>query len=217
MCQNSPLFPGENDIEQLCCVFRVLGTPNNSIWPGLEELPDYNKITFAHFEAIDLSLVTPDARPESLDLLRKFLVYSPGQRITAADALLHPYFFSEPLPAHHSELPIPTRPQHLATSSKDRFNSALVLDSFLLPPAKLDLFESVLVSWKSWDIGTQCQCYTVNSKKIWPISIPGYALWPILDLHLESRRDPAYCMLLITPSFRHNPSNDTDDRILCFS
>lgn len=27
-------------------------------------------------------------------------------------ALVHPYFFTEPLPAHHSELPIPQRSSH---------------------------------------------------------------------------------------------------------
>ncbi|TRZ09633.1 hypothetical protein HGM15179_017466 [Zosterops borbonicus] len=29
----SPLFPGENDIEQLCCVLRGLGTPSPRDWP----------------------------------------------------------------------------------------------------------------------------------------------------------------------------------------
>lgn len=29
----SPLFPGENDIEQLCCVLRALGTPSPRAWP----------------------------------------------------------------------------------------------------------------------------------------------------------------------------------------
>uniref|UniRef100_A0A6Q2XCV3 Cyclin-dependent kinase 20 n=1 Tax=Esox lucius TaxID=8010 RepID=A0A6Q2XCV3_ESOLU len=33
LLNNSPLFPGENDIEQLCCVLRVLGTPNQRTWP----------------------------------------------------------------------------------------------------------------------------------------------------------------------------------------
>ena len=27
------LHTGENDIDQLCCVLRVLGTPNETIWP----------------------------------------------------------------------------------------------------------------------------------------------------------------------------------------
>ncbi|XP_076860125.1 cyclin-dependent kinase 20 isoform X2 [Brachyhypopomus gauderio] len=35
LLNNSPLFPGENDIEQLCCVLRVLGTPNQEVWPCL--------------------------------------------------------------------------------------------------------------------------------------------------------------------------------------
>jgi serine/threonine protein kinase len=33
LLNNSPLFPGENDIEQLCCVLRVLGTPTEEMWP----------------------------------------------------------------------------------------------------------------------------------------------------------------------------------------
>lgn len=33
LLNSSPLFPGENDIEQLCCVLRVLGTPTQDSWP----------------------------------------------------------------------------------------------------------------------------------------------------------------------------------------
>ncbi|XP_048475884.1 cyclin-dependent kinase 20-like [Rhincodon typus] len=109
LLNNSPLFPGENDIEQLCCVLRVLGTPNERIWPEIKELPDYNKITFKENPPIPLEHVVPDASTEAVDLLKRFLVYPSKQRISAAEALLHPYFFKEPLPAHHSELPIPQR------------------------------------------------------------------------------------------------------------
>ncbi|XP_005061378.1 PREDICTED: cyclin-dependent kinase 20, partial [Ficedula albicollis] len=42
----SPLFPGENDIEQLCCVLRALGTPSPRDWPELAELPDFPKLRF---------------------------------------------------------------------------------------------------------------------------------------------------------------------------
>ena len=31
----SPLFPGENDIDQLGIVIRKLGTPNEECWPGI--------------------------------------------------------------------------------------------------------------------------------------------------------------------------------------
>ncbi|XP_070558449.1 cyclin-dependent kinase 20-like isoform X1 [Ptychodera flava] len=109
LLNNSPLFPGESDIEQLCCVLRVLGTPTEKTWPGMKDLPDYKKITFPENPPIPLEQIVPDAPPEALDLLKKFLVYPSKQRISAAEALLHPYFFTEPLPAHHSELPRPTR------------------------------------------------------------------------------------------------------------
>ncbi|XP_035156422.1 cyclin-dependent kinase 20 isoform X5 [Callithrix jacchus] len=110
LLNGSPLFPGENDIEQLCCVLRILGTPSPQVWPELAELPDYNKISFKEQAPVPLEEVLPDASPQALDLLSQFLLYPPLRRIAASKALLHQYFFTAPLPAHPSELPIPQRP-----------------------------------------------------------------------------------------------------------
>ncbi|XP_059118717.1 cyclin-dependent kinase 20 isoform X2 [Peromyscus eremicus] len=110
LLNGSPLFPGENDIEQLCCVLRILGTPSPRVWPEITELPDYNKISFKEQAPMPLEEVLPDASPQALDLLSQFLLYPPHQRIAASQALLHQYFFTAPLPAHPSELPIPQRP-----------------------------------------------------------------------------------------------------------
>uniref|UniRef100_A0A3Q3GBI4 Uncharacterized protein n=1 Tax=Labrus bergylta TaxID=56723 RepID=A0A3Q3GBI4_9LABR len=62
----------------------------------------------------------------------RFLITSPLQ------ALLHPYFFSSPLPAHHSELPIPQRcgrlpRQHLQAPATD-FSLDLPLQNSVLDP-----------------------------------------------------------------------------------
>lgn len=110
LLNGSPLFPGENDIEQLCCVLRILGTPSPQVWPEITELPDYNKISFKEQAPVPLEEVLSDASPQALDLLGQFLLYPPRQRIAASQALLHQYFFTAPLPAHPSELPIPQRP-----------------------------------------------------------------------------------------------------------
>ncbi|KAM5243499.1 LOW QUALITY PROTEIN: cyclin-dependent kinase 20-like [Hipposideros larvatus] len=110
LLNGSPLFPGENDIEQLCCVLRILGTPSPQVWPEITELPDYNKISFKEQAPVPLGEVLPDASPQALDLLGWFLLYPPCQRISAFQALLHQYFFTAPLPAHPSELPIPQCP-----------------------------------------------------------------------------------------------------------
>ncbi|XP_050783305.1 cyclin-dependent kinase 20 isoform X3 [Gopherus flavomarginatus] len=142
LLNNSPLFPGENDIEQLCCVLRVLGTPSQRIWPEITELPDYNKISFKDNPPIPLEEVLPDAPPLALQLLKHFLVYPSRERVKAAQALLHPYFFTPPLPTHHSELPVPQRggrtarqgPQHQRDFHVERPVAESVVDPEWVAP-----------------------------------------------------------------------------------
>ncbi|XP_019716393.1 cyclin-dependent kinase 20 isoform X2 [Hippocampus comes] len=83
LLNSSPLFPGENDIEQLCCVLRVLGTPTNDTWPEMAELPDYNKITFKENPAVPLEEIVPDSSPHAVSLLHGFLVYPSERRCPA--------------------------------------------------------------------------------------------------------------------------------------
>ncbi|XP_057244938.1 cyclin-dependent kinase 20, partial [Malurus melanocephalus] len=71
----SPLFPGENDIEQLCCVLRGLGTPRDSDWPELSALPDFPKLHFHPTAPPPLELLVPGADAAALDLLGRLLQY----------------------------------------------------------------------------------------------------------------------------------------------
>uniref|UniRef100_A0A8C6PWG6 Cyclin-dependent kinase 20 n=1 Tax=Nothobranchius furzeri TaxID=105023 RepID=A0A8C6PWG6_NOTFU len=102
LLNSSPLFPGENDIEQLCCVLRVLGTPTRDSWPEIAELPDYNKITFKENPAIPLEEIVPDTPPQAIDLLYRFLVYPSRQRCSSSSIFLHPSSSCSPLGASHS-------------------------------------------------------------------------------------------------------------------
>ncbi|CAF5033693.1 unnamed protein product [Rotaria sp. Silwood1] len=53
--------------------------------------------------------IVPEACADAIDLLKKFLVYPSKQRIGAQQALLHYYFYTSPLPCHHTDLPRPAR------------------------------------------------------------------------------------------------------------
>ena len=91
MSMKQPLFPGDSEIDQLHKIFHALGTPNETIWPGVSQLPDH-KTTFPNWVSRPISASVKGLDPQGLDLLSRMLVYEPEKRITAFDALRHPFF-----------------------------------------------------------------------------------------------------------------------------
>ncbi|OJT11696.1 Cyclin-dependent kinase 1 [Trametes pubescens] len=92
MCMRGhPLFPGDSEIDQIFKIFRVLGTPNEEVWPGVSQLPDY-KPSFPHWSRQDLRDQVPSLNPEGIDLLELMLTYDTAKRISAKRTMLHPYF-----------------------------------------------------------------------------------------------------------------------------
>ena len=97
MCSSSILFAGDSDIGQLIKIFEVLGTPGARKavpWSGVEELPYYNA-DFPTMRPKDLRQWAGTRElcksPHAEDLLRRMLRYNPSERITAAEALNHPF------------------------------------------------------------------------------------------------------------------------------
>ena len=86
------LFAGDSEIDQLYRIFRILGTPSNKIWPGVEDYKDY-KEGFPKWEGSGIPV--DENWPldgQGVALLKQFLVYDPCKRISAKSALTHPYF-----------------------------------------------------------------------------------------------------------------------------
>ena len=92
MVTKRPLFPGDSEIDQLFKIFRQLGTPAESVWPGVTQLQDWNT-AFPTWQKVPYAKnVTDHLDHLGLDLLERFLSYSPKDRITAKESLNHPYF-----------------------------------------------------------------------------------------------------------------------------
>ncbi|XP_012260508.1 cyclin-dependent kinase 2 [Athalia rosae] len=91
MAMRKALFPGDSEIDQLFRIFRTLGTPDETTWPGVSQLPDY-KSMFPRWDARSLNEVVPAFDNDARDLFLKLLIYDPSKRITARMALTHPYF-----------------------------------------------------------------------------------------------------------------------------
>lgn len=85
------LFPGKTNEDQLLKIFKLRGTPTEATWPHVSELSEY-KPNFPIYPPCDLSERLPMIDPVGLDLLEKLLTYEPHKRISAKDALNHPWF-----------------------------------------------------------------------------------------------------------------------------
>ncbi|EME89040.1 cell division control protein 2 [Pseudocercospora fijiensis CIRAD86] len=96
MATRKPLFPGDSEIDEIFKIFRLLGTPTEQEWPGVTSFPDF-KSSFPKWERKqDDELVNADGvkvlGDEGLNLLDALLVYDPAGRMSAKQAVHHPYF-----------------------------------------------------------------------------------------------------------------------------
>ncbi|PPS05402.1 hypothetical protein GOBAR_AA15263 [Gossypium barbadense] len=123
LLSKEPLFNGKTEFDQLDKIFRTLGTPNETIWPGFSMLPGV-KVNFVKHQLPALGdsglafwppLVTkfpatsftgtPVLSDAGFDLLNKLLTYDPEKRITAEAALNHEWFCEVPLPKTKAFMP----------------------------------------------------------------------------------------------------------------
>ena len=91
------------------CVRRILGTPNEEVWPGVTSLQDWNE-DFPFWPALHIAKFTPGLSEAGIDLLevpcppllgwltyihtyilQNLLAIDPRKRISAKEALEHPY------------------------------------------------------------------------------------------------------------------------------
>ena len=87
-----PIFAGENSLEQIVEIIKVLGTPNKRQIQAMN--PEYTEYRFPVIKPYPWEKVFKgkDVTPEFCDLIGKMLIYDPEQRTRPLELLSHPFF-----------------------------------------------------------------------------------------------------------------------------
>ncbi|XP_019624918.1 PREDICTED: cyclin-dependent kinase 17-like isoform X3 [Branchiostoma belcheri] len=92
MSAGRPLFPGSTVEDELHLIFKTLGTPTAETWPGAMTNEDFLMYNFPHYEPEPLVNLAPRLDADGQDLASKLLQYEAKWRISADEAMKHPYF-----------------------------------------------------------------------------------------------------------------------------
>jgi cell division cycle 2-like protein len=87
-----PLFQAEGEFQLLAMIFKLLGAPTSNSWPEYSTLPLAKTVSLPSPQPPQFRQKFQYLTSAGIDLLMSLLTYDPDRRITAEEALQHPYF-----------------------------------------------------------------------------------------------------------------------------
>lgn len=85
-----PLFCGGSSVDQLVEIIKVLGTPSAEEIMSMN--PSYTEFKFPDVKPRTWDQIFDRVSDTAIDLITSLLCYSPERRLTASEAMQHPYF-----------------------------------------------------------------------------------------------------------------------------
>ncbi|KAG5646069.1 hypothetical protein DXG03_004492 [Asterophora parasitica] len=120
MISGTPLFRGRDNQDQLLHIMRIVGTPTDAQFQKMaKDSPEIQLKPFQRYAKMSLQQVLPKASREgtaklivsnakpltsndiAIDLLEKLLKFDPQERLSAVEALSHPYFTNSATNNHY--------------------------------------------------------------------------------------------------------------------
>ncbi|PWY90833.1 Pkinase-domain-containing protein [Aspergillus heteromorphus CBS 117.55] len=92
MLRGKPLFPGKDHINQFFLITEALGNPPDEVVERISTKTTLQLVqSLGKREPVVWKSLFPGVDDDAIDLLGKMLIIDPNKRISAADALMHPY------------------------------------------------------------------------------------------------------------------------------
>lgn len=87
-----PLFPGDNELDQIHKIHNILGSPPDEILDNFKKKATHLDFNFPYKVRLGINKFLSHSSPECQDIIEKLLIYNPDERYSAKQALNHPYF-----------------------------------------------------------------------------------------------------------------------------
>eukprot|EP00045_Choanoeca_perplexa_P005831 m.48776 g.48776 ORF g.48776 m.48776 type:complete len:457 (+) comp13320_c0_seq2:203-1573(+) len=87
-----PLFPGANELDQINKIHALMGTPPPHVLAKIRKNSQHMNMKFPDKRGKGLARVLTNASADCLSLMEGMLEYDPDARLSARQALKHPYF-----------------------------------------------------------------------------------------------------------------------------
>ena len=88
-----PLFPGDDEIDQINKINYILGSPPNELFEKfVKNSAHKNEFNFEHQKGVGINRYLTHVSKDAIDLINKMLIYDPDMRPTARECLNHECF-----------------------------------------------------------------------------------------------------------------------------
>lgn len=105
LLSNKPLLPGRSELNQIERIVNLLGTPNESIWPGFSSLAGARNIHLKKQPYNNIKQKYHWLSDTGIKLINDLLTYDPMKRTSARRARKDKYFHEKPHPVDPEMMP----------------------------------------------------------------------------------------------------------------
>jgi renal tumor antigen len=88
-----PLFPGNNELDQIHKIHEKLGTPDQTLLAKFQKVASHMEFDFKEQVGTGIEKLIPaNVSTDVQEIIVKLLAYDQANRMSAGQALKHPYF-----------------------------------------------------------------------------------------------------------------------------